>query len=125
MQGQLGLMAASPLPRLEAIRKSFRAMPDDGEGLRSKDTPAAAVPVRLEPIDQTVKQFVQSVRVLLDPERGFMLVFEMTDPDGEQTVIRFTKLKANNGLADDALTLDAPAGVKVVRPLDGAESLQR
>src|SRR5215213_4304741 len=28
IQGQLGMMAASPLPRLEAIRKSFKLVPD-------------------------------------------------------------------------------------------------
>jgi outer membrane lipoprotein-sorting protein len=125
IQGQLGMMASSPLPRLAAIRQSFRLMPDDGEALASRDDATKGVAVRLEPIDDAVRQLVDHVRVLLDPDRGYMLVFELTDPDGEQTVIRFTKLQANSGLTDEALQPQLPAGVKVSRPLEGAETLQR
>ncbi|MGB7157573.1 MAG: outer membrane lipoprotein carrier protein LolA [Tepidisphaeraceae bacterium] len=123
IQGSLGMMASSPLPRLAAIRQSFRLMPDDGKGLAPGDDRTKGVAVRLEPIDDAVRQLVDHVRVLLDPDRGYMLAFELTDPDGEQTVIRFTKLQANSGLTDQALQPQLPAGVKVSRPLEGAEAL--
>ncbi len=125
IQGQLGMMAASPLPRLAAIRKSFNLLPDNGDGLEPSTGTITGLSLRLEPIDDGVRQFVDHVRVLLDPEHGFMLAFELTDPDGEETVIRFSKMRANTGLTDDALKIQTPAGVKVVRPLEGAETLQR
>ena len=122
VRGQLGMMAASPLPRLRAIRQSFRMMPDDGAGLSPAigERAASVRAVRMEPADAELKQFVDHARVLLDAERGLVLVFEMTDPDGERTLIRFTNLRPNAGLDEGELKLTVPAGTKVVRPLEGA-----
>jgi outer membrane lipoprotein-sorting protein len=47
------------------------------------------------------------------------MVFEMIDPDGEQTVIRFSNVHVDVGLSDDALKLNPAPGTKVVRPLEG------
>ena len=46
MRGQLGMMASSPLPRLEAIRQSFNLLPDDGAGLPKIEDVPHLVPVR-------------------------------------------------------------------------------
>ena len=53
-------------------------------------------------------------------DRGVASEFEMVDPDGEHTIIRFSNVRTNVNLTDDALKIDAPAGTKVVRPLEGA-----
>jgi outer membrane lipoprotein-sorting protein len=121
IQQQLGMMAASPLPRLRAIQKTFSMKPDDGEGLLDANDakPANVLAVRMEPTDAEVRKYVDHVRVLLDADRGLVLAFEMVDPDGEQTIIRFSNVRTDVNLADDSLKLDAPAGVKVVRPLEG------
>ena len=115
MQQQLGMMAASPLPRLSAIRKSFSAKSDAGNS-------GSIVMVRMEPIDAELRKYVDHVRVALDADRGVVTEFEMVDPDGEQTIIKFTNIRTDVNLSDEALKLDAPAGTKVIRPLEGAPS---
>lgn len=121
VQQQLGVMAASPLPRLQAIQKTFAMKPDDGEALVDANArPANARAVRMDPNDPEVRKYVDHIRVLLDADRGVVVAFEMVDPDGEQTIIRFSKIRTDVSLAEDSLRLDAPFGVKVVRPLEGA-----
>src|SRR5205823_6831278 len=80
VEGKLGMLAASPVPRLATIRQTFRLLPDDGADLR----PAAGegdghhlVAVRMNPADAEVARFVDHVRVLLDADRGLVLVFEL------------------------------------------------
>ncbi|MBC8106904.1 MAG: outer membrane lipoprotein carrier protein LolA [Anaerolineae bacterium] len=122
MQQQLGMMAASPLPRLQAIQTTFSMKPDDGKGLLDAKGASPANPraVRMEPVDAEIRKYVDHVRVLLDADRGLVLAFEMVDPDGEQTIIRFSNVRTGVNLTDESLKLDTPAGVKVVRPLEGA-----
>ncbi|CAN5433202.1 hypothetical protein BH09PLA1_BH09PLA1_12590 [soil metagenome] len=121
MQQQLGMMAASPLPRLSEIRKSFAMKPDEGQGLIDANNKSANVlAVRMEPIDPELGKFVDHVRVLLDADRGLVLAFEMVDPDGEETTIRFSNVRTDANLTEDSLKVDAPPGTKVVRPLEGA-----
>jgi outer membrane lipoprotein-sorting protein len=115
MQQNLGMLAASPLPGLSAIRKSFSTKPDVGSS-------GNIVPVRMEPLDAELRKYVDHVRVALDAERGVVTEFEMVDPDGEQTLITFTNIRTDVNLSDEALKLDAPAGTKIVRPLEGAPS---
>jgi outer membrane lipoprotein-sorting protein len=119
MRGQLGMMAASPLPRLEAIRQNFNLAPDDGTGLPPVEDAVRLVPVRLTPKDPQLAKYVDHVRVLLDPQRGLVLMFEMVDPDGEQTVIRFSNIRTDTGISDDAMKLNPAPGTKVVRPMEG------
>ena len=118
MRGRLGMMAASPLPRLAAIRQSFSLAPDDGAGLPTIDGAGPLLPVRLTPKDQQLARYVDHVRVLLDEQRGLVLAFEMVDPDGEQTLIRFSNVRIDTGLSDDAMKLNPAPGTKVVRPLE-------
>jgi hypothetical protein len=115
--GQLGMLAASPLPALAAIRKNFTLTPDTGEGLNPAEPVANETKaLRLEPVE-ALRGTVGHVRVLLDVSRGLVLAFEVTDPDGERTLVRFSNLRTDTGLPDNALTLSAPAGTKVVRPV--------
>jgi len=121
MQQQLGMMAASPLPRLQAIQTTFTMKPDDGEALVDASARTAnARAIRMDPNDPEVRKYVDHVRVLLDVDRGVVLAFEMVDPDGEQTVVRFSNIRTDVSLTDDSLRLEVPSGVKVVRPLEGA-----
>jgi len=119
MRGQLGMMASSPLPRLEAIRQSFNLLPDDGAGLPKIEGVPNLVPVRMTAKEPELAKYVDHVRVLLDADRGVVLAFEMVDPDGEQTVIRFSNVRVDTGVTDDAMQLNPAPGTKVVRPLEG------
>jgi outer membrane lipoprotein-sorting protein len=115
MQQQLGMLAASPLPRLDTIRQSFSTTRADGSG-------GDIVIVRLEPRDVELRKYVDHVRVTLDALRGVVTEFELIDPDGEQTIIRFSNIRTDGDLSDEALKINAPVGTKVVRPLEGAPS---
>lgn len=115
--GKLGSLAASPLPRLSALRERFTITATDEDGLDGPPRVASPVMLRLDPKEADVKQYVDHVCVLLDASRGLVVAFELTDPDGERTVIHFANLKTNVGLADDALKLNAPANAEIVKPL--------
>lgn len=116
--GKLGSLAASPLPRLATLRERFTLSADHGADLKPIGEIAAPLAVRLTPIEDEVKQYVDHVRVLLDTSRGLVMVFELTDPDGERTVIRFSNVHTNTNLSDAELALDAPKDVKIVKPLE-------
>lgn len=117
VEGNLAAMAASPLPRLAALRESFSIEIDDGRGLTDAAVPRESIALRLTPNTDEMAENVDSVRVLLDADRGVVLVFEVTDPDGEVTIMRFADIKTNVGLSAGDLTLKVPADVKIVRPL--------
>jgi hypothetical protein len=116
VRGQMSAMASSPLPALGAIRGNFTIMPDAGDGLDPIEPAGRTKAIRLDPIGD-LKPFVGFVRVLLEADRGLVLTFEVTDPDGERTTVRFTDLQPDRGLTDRDLQLDVPAGTKVVRPV--------
>lgn len=115
--GKLGAMAASPLPRLATLRQQFKIRADDGAPLGEKDA-ASDVQIKLEPASDDVAQYVGGVRVLLDGARGLVRVFEITDPDGETTTIRFDAVKTDTDFPASNLELNAPAGTTVSRPLE-------
>ena len=113
--GRAGSLTASPLPRLAALRASFAIAADAGAGLdAAKDADALAL--RLEPTDDELKQYVDHVRVLLDARRGLVRTFEITDPDGEVTTVRFDAVNTNPKLGPAAFEVNAAPGTKVVRP---------
>jgi outer membrane lipoprotein-sorting protein len=114
VEGQLGSLAASPLPRLEVLKQyfSFHSFETKRAGL-----PENATLVRLEPINPEIAQHVKEVNVILDG-RGLVWEFEMTDADGERTVINFRNLRTDTGLSEADADLKPPAGTKIVKPLD-------
>ncbi len=125
IQSQLGMLAASPLPRLDVIRRSFKISADDGTGLLpdgASEGPANLQALRMTPASDEVARVVKQVRVLLDADRGLVLLFEIIDPDGERTTLEFSNLRGNTGLRDEDLVLPAPPGVRISRPLEQIET---
>lgn len=116
--GKLGALAASPQPRLAALRERFSIEADPGEGLTAPAENSAPAAFKLLPIDDEVKQYVGQIRVLLDASRGVVSMFELTDPDGERTTIAFSNIRVNSGVEDASLELGAPRDSKVVKPLE-------
>lgn len=117
LTAETSALSASPLPRLEALEKSFEIAADAGEGL---DVKAGQVALRLTPTKPELSKYVDYVRVLLDEERSVVLAFEMTDPDGETTLTRFENVQVNPKLEAKDVTLAMPGNVKRVSPGGGA-----
>jgi outer membrane lipoprotein-sorting protein len=119
---RLSDLAASPLPRLDALRQHFRIERLPADRLSKEDRGnAERLSLRLVPTDDSLSQHVDEVRVTLDVAGAHVVWVEMDDTDGDRTVIRFGDVKTNTGLKDSELNLVLPAGTKVSRPLDGAK----
>jgi outer membrane lipoprotein-sorting protein len=117
---QLRRLTASPIPRLQAMQEQFdiRELPKtEIEGAPS--TPGLFA-IRLTPKEESLRKHVKEVRVLVDPATGLAERFEMVDPDGDRTLIVFTKQQTNTGLKESDLDLHVPPGTKESHPLEGA-----
>ncbi len=125
VQGQLGALAASPLPRLETLKKFFSFERTKAALLDPTTNDEKYLAVKLTPNDEQLKQHVKQVRVLLDRGTGAMRSAETTDVDGERTLMIFSSMKFSSKPTPDALQLSVEPGTKEVHPLaglgDGAE----
>jgi len=113
---RLSDLAASPLPRLDILRRHFR-IERGAEAPRDDKT----VELKLTPTDESLAQHVDEVRVTLDVAAACVTKVEMLDADGDRTLIRFTDLRTNTGMKEGDLDLKLPAGTKVSRPLEGKQ----
>jgi outer membrane lipoprotein-sorting protein len=118
---RLSDLAASPLPRLAALREHFKieSLSRDQRPADERDD-ANRVALRLVPSDEFLAQHVDEVRVTLDARSACVVRVEMFDADGDRTLIRFSDVKIATGMKDSDLELVVPAGTKVSRPLDAA-----
>lgn len=116
-------LAASPLPRLAALREHFKiegAPPGaPGGGATGGGAGRDLVPIRLTPTDGFLKEHVDQVLVVLDAAAACVASVEVDDADGDRTVIRFDDVKLNAGLKDADVALAVPPGTKESRPLEG------
>lgn len=118
-------LAASPVPRLAALRENFAFEPMAAADVL-KDAPGLSpspdrLAVRLRPTGDFLRKHVREVRVLLDVKTALMLCAVTVDADGDRTVIRISDPKPDTGLKADDLRLNIPAGTQVSRPLEGVE----
>ena len=112
VQGQLGAMAASPLPRLATLRQffTFARLPSTDDGVLS---------LQLTPSTDELKQHVREVRVTLDRSTGAIRRAETIDADGDRTVLTFTAVDLHATVTDADLKLTTPAGTRETHPLAG------
>jgi outer membrane lipoprotein-sorting protein len=110
-------LAASPLPRLAVLRQRFSFQPIATKELDESVDPTKFLAFSMKPSDPSLAQHIQDVRVLLDESAAYIVKAEMTDADGDRTVLQFTDVKVNADTGD--LDLKIPAGAKVTRPLEG------
>jgi outer membrane lipoprotein-sorting protein len=118
---QLSSLAASPLPRLDVLKQHFSFERLDDQAMRADGDPANTLALKLTPIDATLKEHVDEVRVLLDADHGYILRFEMIDSDGDRTVISFSGIKTSTNMPQSEVELKVPPDVKVSRPLEAIE----
>lgn len=116
VSGGLSQAAASPLPRLATVRDHFGIERADPATLDEGATEASSIAVRLLPRDESVAEHVAEVRVLIDRALACATRVEITDADGDRTVIRFRRIRLNSGVRDVELDLAVPAGTTISRP---------
>ena len=119
-------LAASPLPRLAALREHFRIEKAElrdlvGNEAENEAKQGRRVALRLTPTDSFLKEHVDQVLVLLDADAASVLRVEVDDADGDRTVIRFSEVKLNVGLKEADVALAVPPGTKESRPLEGVQ----
>lgn len=119
IQGQLGALAASPLPRLDVLKRFFSFERIAASSLDPGKDDAKCLALRMTPTDPTLREHVEEVKVLLDRGSGFILRAENTDADGERTVLTFANVRIDAGVTNDAMRLDVPPGTKESRSLGG------
>lgn len=119
---QLGSLAASPLPKLDVLKRyfAFEEVPITELGPDVKGENLLAL--RMTPVDAVLSEHLDHVSVLLDASQGLILRAEMVDADGDRTQILFSNLRPNAGLRDEDVNVDVPASTKVSRPLEGLGS---
>ena len=116
---RVGELAASPLPRLAVLKDRFRFQQIPVHEMDPQTREDAFLALKMTPSDAQIAQHVQEVRVLLDVAAGYIVRAEMTDADGDRTVLKFSHVKVGSDPGD--LELKVPPGVKVTRPLEGLE----
>ena len=118
---RLGALASSPLPRLATLRKHFTLARSDGKSFQPpKDR--QVLPLRLVPIDESLREHVQQIDVLLDVEAAHILELEMVDADGDRTHVNFSAVRLDTGIKPRDLELTVPEDTTVSRPLDLKET---
>lgn len=119
----LRFLAGSPVARLGALKDRFVIGADDGAGLDERLVGRAGVfVVSLAARDERLASRIERIRLVLDGDGGVMRQFELTDGEGERTVITFTDIRVNVGLGVEDVALDVPDGVRVSRPFGGGEA---
>jgi outer membrane lipoprotein-sorting protein len=116
---KMGALAASPLPHLDTLKKTFSFEKVPARQLLPEADEAKHLALRMRPTDPEIKKHVDEVTVVLDVASGFVVRAQTIDPDGDRIVLSFTNPKINTGLKDGELELHVPAGVTVTRPLEG------
>lgn len=110
LEKHIAELAASPIPRLDALRGRFTFQPETSGNERG------LLGVRLLPKDESVSRYVRSVVVWIDTDTGLARKTEWVDADEERTLLEFSRVKINGGLKDEQVTIPLPSDVKVVRP---------
>jgi outer membrane lipoprotein-sorting protein len=114
---RLGSLAASPLPRLEVLKKYFTFAEIAAKEIDTDAPQKDRLGLVLTPIESSLREHVDQVRVLLDVEKGYILRAEMTDSDGDRTTIVFSNISIDEKPAGK-LQIDLPPGVKITKPLE-------
>lgn len=121
VQGQLGALAASPLPRLDVLKQFFSFEKDTAASIDATKTDADFLAIRMTPSNAELQKHVKMVRVLLDRKTGSIALAENTDADGDRTLLAFSNVKLDADVSDGAMKLEIAAGTKETHPLEGMD----
>jgi len=113
-------LAGVPMPKLSDLQARF-----DISLLMARDLDPAADPeqflaIELVPKSQDLRDYVTSVKMLIDQHRSLATKVIMTGPDGDRTEISFSNIQTNTGIDATRTDLSAPEGTRRVRPMGDA-----
>ena len=118
---RLAELAASPLPRLAVLKDRFSFAEIPATDMDKSADATKLLALKLTPTQDELRQHAAEVRVLLDMAAGYIVQAELTDGDGDRTVIHFRNVVVNTDVGD--LDLKVPAGTKTTRPLEGLQGV--
>lgn len=116
---RLADLAASPLPRLNVLKERFSVEQIPVEDLDKSAAGKNFIALRLTPKEASLAEHVKQVRVLLDVSKAYIIRAEVTDGDGDRTVLSFRDVQLNADVGD--LALIVPPGTAVTHPLEGLD----
>ena len=116
---RLAELAASPLPRLAVLKDRFAIGRMAIKELDPNASPAKYLALRLVPTDPELLEHVREIRVLLDISSAYIVKAEVTDSDGDRTVLSFKDVQVNMDVGE--LKLTVPSGTVVTHPLEGLD----
>lgn len=117
VESELAKLAASPLPRLEFVRRHFTIESMQWEGLEASQA-AGHIALRLTPKEEKLREHVVEVHVLIEETTACITRAVVQYPDQERLELSFADIKINTGLKESDVELTVPAGTKVSRPLE-------
>jgi len=112
--------AGGPLPRLGPLKERFELAEVDPRDVGVVGATDGLLALGLTPKSDELRRHIKSVHVLIDERVPCATRVIITDPDGEQTEIRFSNVRINTGVADADLKLHLPNGVRTSRPIPDA-----
>lgn len=116
---QLRFLALSPLPRLATLQEHFQISLLPLEQIAGPWDARTHVGLRLTPKSGSLREYIETVHVVLDRESSYVRRAVLIDADGDRTVLTFSDIRANTGLNDADMALVLPPGTKLVHPLSG------
>jgi hypothetical protein len=115
LRGEVQLLGASPLPRIAKLREAFEIREADATDLVER-APAGAIGLALSPRPGPMRDHIERVRALVDMAVPALVALEIVDVDGDRTLIRFSDIRTNQGLAERDVTLRLADDIEVSHP---------
>jgi outer membrane lipoprotein-sorting protein len=115
-------LAGVPMPKLSGLQARFDIYLLTTRDLDSEADPEQFLAIELIPKTQDLRDYVTSVKMLIDQHRSLATKVIMTGPDGDRTAISFSNIQINTGIDATRTHLSAPEGTRRVMPMGDASA---
>ena len=122
ISAQLQFPTVSPLPRWKELSRHFRMESRSATKEESELDASSHLFLSLIPLQSPLRDHVATINVAIERSTGLLHRAEITDPDGDRTVMRFSNVQTNTGTKLTDLDLALPDGTVVTWPLSPKKS---
>ncbi|MDX1563907.1 MAG: outer membrane lipoprotein carrier protein LolA [Phycisphaeraceae bacterium] len=112
MHRAAGRLAAWPMLRPAQMADRFHIEP------LPADPQPDLLALRLKPRHKPLSERIEKIDVRIDPNRGVLTYLEIHEVDGDRTVMKLSDIRINQKLKDEAVELNVPEQVRVIRPAE-------